>query len=220
MDLLLRLRKNKGTVSSALSKKLAQKALAGDWSILDEAVALMTYQKEEPGGRAVRSAAAKIIEIIAAERPEKIVPHLKSIFPALEVGEPQTRWAAIRIFGFCASLAPAIALEAMPFAAKFTAGKEGLCLRSSADLFLGDVGALSPAFAARVFPLLEKAMETRVKNEEDWLLETLGKVFERLRPEFREKAVDFAKLFEKAGRAATRKRAARILAAGKTGASS
>jgi hypothetical protein len=211
MNLLMRLRKNKGTVSSALSKELAKKALAGEWSILDEAVALATYQKEEPGGRAVRSAAAKIIGIIAEERPELVVPHLKSIFPALEVGEPQTRWMSIRIFGYCAALAPQEALKAIPFAAKFTSGKEGLCLRSSADLFLGDVGALSPAYAARVFPLLERAMETRVKNEEDWLLEALGKIFDRLRPEFQKKAIDFAKNFEKAGRATTRQRAAWII---------
>jgi hypothetical protein len=217
MDVLSQLRKNKGTVSSALSKKLAKKALAGDEITLKEAVKLMTFEKEEREFRAVRSGAAKIVETVAQARPELVVPFLQNIFPALEVGEPQTRWMTIRIFGFCASLDPKNARRAIPFAEKYIQSGDGLCLRSSADLFLGDVGALSTAHAEAVFPILELAASNMVPNERDWLLEAFHKIFRNLNAAQREKARAFAKRFADDPRQATRLRAASILAAEKKG---
>ena len=64
MGLLEKLKKNKGTVSSALGKELAAKVLAGDRELLNEAVELCLFDKENPKSKSVRAGAAKIVEIV------------------------------------------------------------------------------------------------------------------------------------------------------------
>ena len=52
--------------------------------------------------------------------------------------------------------------------------KACVCLASSADLFLGDYGALSKQAAEQVFPILEYSLDNIITNEQDWLLEALN----------------------------------------------
>jgi len=67
MPILNQLQKNKGTLSSALGKSLAEKVLKGEKGILNEAVELINYDDKN-----VRAGAAKIIEIVAEKKPELV----------------------------------------------------------------------------------------------------------------------------------------------------
>jgi hypothetical protein len=210
MGILARLEKNKGTVSSALSKALARKALAGDPAILDEAIRLATYRADEATKKGVRSAAAKIVELVAEERPDLVAPRLDEIERALSVKEPQTRWMAIRIMGFCAASDPAAAKRALPSAADYIRRKEGLCIASSADLFLGDYGALSGKTAAEAFPLLEASCERIMLNEQDWLLEAFIKIAPRCDARQKRFMTAFAERWEYSARKTTKERVKKL----------
>ncbi len=178
MNIFEQLSKNKGTVSSALGKKLAQKVLQeGQIDILSECIDLASYNASTPASKHIRSGAAKVVEIVAETQPELVASHLGKLLPALSVQEPQTRWMIIRVMGFCAHLNKPMAEKAISFAEKYIDDKEGLCIASSADLFLGDLGAISKNDAQKVFPLLAQSMEKPYENEQDWLLEALFKVF-------------------------------------------
>ncbi len=171
MSIFKQLKSNKGTVSSALGKELAARILAGEAEILDEVIELSVYELKNPAEKHIRAGAAKAVEIVAEERPELLAPRLESLLPALSAPEPQTRWMVLRTFGFCAAVVPKVAEKAIPFAKSEIERKEGLIVASSADLFLGDLGAVSREYATTIFPILEESAKTAIKNEPDWILE-------------------------------------------------
>jgi len=78
MSIFEQLSNNKGTISSALGKTLAQKVLNGQLDILAECIDLSSYEAEAPAKKHIRSGAAKVVEIVAEKRPELIAPHLKN----------------------------------------------------------------------------------------------------------------------------------------------
>ena len=151
------------------------------------------------------------MEIVAEKQPELVAPHLGKLFTALSVSEPQTRWMIIRVMGFCARLNTSMAQKAIPYAEKYIDVKEGLCIASSADLFLGDLGAVSKKDAQMVFPILELSMENAITNEQDWLLEACYKVFPNLEKNEREVALKFAERWQYSARKTTQQRARKIL---------
>ncbi len=212
MTILEQLSNNKGTLSSALGKALAQQILQeSQLDILFECFDLVSYEAFSPASRNIHSGAAKVVEIVAEQRPEWVAPHLYKLLPALSVQEPQTRWAIIRVMGFCAHLNKPAALAALPFAEKYINQKEGLCLASSADLFLGDLGALSEEDAQGVFPLLQQSMDNLLENEQDWLLEALYKLFQNLDQAGQSEVLKFAERWQYSSRKSTQQRARRIL---------
>jgi hypothetical protein len=212
MSVFEQLSKNKGTVSSALGKTLAQEVLQeGQTNILSECIDLVSYEASVPTSKDIRAGAAKVVEIVAEKQPELVAPHLEKLFPALSVPEPQTRWMIIRVMGFCAHLNKPAAQKAIAYAEKYLDAKEGLILASSADLFLGDFGALSDKDAQTIFPILEQSMETVIANEEDWLLEALFKVFSNMGKADRDKVLKFAERWQYSSRKSTQQRARKLL---------
>jgi hypothetical protein len=144
---------NKGTVSSALGKALAKDVLNGQDEILAEAVILTGYKT-----RNVRAGAAKIIEQVAMNAPEKVVPYLRNLVPALSQPEPQTRWMIIHTFGYCAVLAPDQAADVFTYAKEYLAADSGACLWGATIKFLGLFGATSFENAVKAFSLLDQAL--------------------------------------------------------------
>jgi hypothetical protein len=212
MSILEQLSRNKGTVSSALGKTLARQVLGADRvEILTECIELASFQASDPRARHIRAGAAKVVEIVAEERPGLVAPHLKKLLPALSVPEPQTRWMIIRTMGFCARTNTAVAKNALPFAERHLRGKEGLCLASSADLFLGDFGAVSKACARKAFPILDRSMKKPISNEPDWLLEACFKLFFHLEKAEQQKVLRFAGRYRNAPRKSTQQRARMLL---------
>lgn len=211
MNIFDQLSNNRGTTSSALSKTLAQIILNGQTSILLECIDLVSYQIAAPGQKHVRSGASRVVEIVALNRPDLVAPYLPKLLPALSVKEPQTRGMIIRTMGFCAHLNKQIAQNAIVYAEKYIDNKEGLCLASSTDLFLGDFGAISEEDAHRIFPLLQQSMENLVTNEQDWLLEALFRVFQNLSKSERERCLEFAERWQYSPRKSTQQRVKRIL---------
>jgi hypothetical protein len=212
MSTFEQLSKNKGTVSSALGKNLAQKVLEQDQTnILFESIDLASYEMNIPTSKHIRAGAAKVVEIVAEKQPELVAPHLEKLLPALAVPEPQTRWMIIRVMGFCAHLNKLVAQEAIAYAERYIDSKEGLIIASSADLFLGDFGALSKEDAKKVLPILEQSMETVITNEQDWLLEALYKVYANLERAEQEKVRKFAERWQYSSRKSTQQRARKIL---------
>jgi hypothetical protein len=194
MSILEQLKSNKGTVSSALGKRLAADVLNGDTNILKDAIGLSSYCANNINVKNIRSGAAKIVEIVAEKRPDLVSPFLEHLLPALSVEEPQTRWMIIRTMGFCAKLQPEVARKAIPFAKKYIHEKtEGqLCLVSSADLFLGDYGSISCETAQEVFPVLLQSVDNEILNEHDWLLEAFIGVAGNLDKKGQEKILSWA----------------------------
>ncbi len=212
MSIFEELAANKGTISSALGKALAKKVLQeGQSDILTKCIDLSSYEKDDVGAKNIRAGAAKVVEIVAEKRPEMVAPRLEDLLPALSVQEPQTRWMIIRTMGFCAHLNKPIAEKAITYAKKYIEEKEGLIIASSADLFLGDYGALSKEDAEIVFPILEYSMERAVKNEADWLLEAFYKLYANLGEREKNIVLKFAEDWQYSARKSTKKRAKRIL---------
>ncbi|MBI5954716.1 MAG: hypothetical protein HY865_23915 [Chloroflexi bacterium] len=211
MSIFEQLSNNKGTVSSALGKSLAQKVLNGQLDILSECIDLASYETAVPTQKHIRSGAAKVVEIVAEKQPELVAPHLDKLLPALSVKEPQTRWMTIRTMGFCAHLNRAVAQKAIACAEKYIHNKEGLVLASSADLFLGDLGALSKKDAQRVFPILSLSIENLVANEQDWILEALLKMLPNLDKDEQAEVFKFAEHWQYSARKSTQQRARKIL---------
>jgi hypothetical protein len=211
MSTFEQLSNNKGTVSSALGKVLAKTVLDGQTSILLECIDLASYEPTKLNQKHIRSGAAKVVEIVAENQPDLVAPYLEKLIPALSVKEPQTRWAIIRTMGFCANLNKKMAEKAVAYAEKYIDEKEGLCIASSADLFLGDLGAISKKEARRVFPILERSMDNVIKNEQDWLLEALHKMFPNLEKAGQEKVMKFAERWQYSSRKSTQQRAKKIL---------
>ena len=212
MSIFEELAANKGTISSALGKALAKKVLQeGQSDILTKCIDLSSYEKDDVGAKNIRAGAAKVVEIVAENRPEMVAPRLEDLLPALSVQEPQTRWMIIRTMGFCAHLNKPIAEKAITYAKKYIEEKEGLIIASSADLFLGDYGALSKEDAEIVFPILEYSMERAVKNEADWLLEAFYKLYANLGEREKNIVLKFAEDWQYSARKSTKKRAKRIL---------
>lgn len=99
----------------------------------------------------------------------------------------------------------------MSYAARYIEAKEGLILASSADLFLGDLDAISPEDSHAVFPLFEQSMATCITNEQDWLLEALFKVYRNLDQREQEVVLTFADRWQDSSRKSTLQRAKKIL---------
>jgi hypothetical protein len=205
------LQNNKGTVSSKLGKELAQKALNGSIDILHEAIELSIYKAQDEKEKNIRSGAAKIVEIVAEKKPELVASYLEKLLPALTVDEPQTRWMIIRTMGFCAKLNTSIAEKAIKYAKDYISNKEGLCIASSADLFLGDYGAISKKNASVVFPILEKSISNMIMNEEDWLLESFIKILNNLGENEQAILLSFARIQADSKRKSTQTRVKKLM---------
>jgi predicted subunit of tRNA(5-methylaminomethyl-2-thiouridylate) methyltransferase len=76
MDLFDQLKNNKGTVSSALGKELAEKVLKGDKSILEQAIDYVSYDLDNQNSKGIRAGAAKILEKVAEKQPDLIANRL------------------------------------------------------------------------------------------------------------------------------------------------
>ena len=211
MSIFELLKNGKGTISSALGKELAKRVLDGEHVVLEEALKLCIYDLPTPSSKSIRAGAAKTVEIVAEKAPDLVAPHLESLLEALSAPEPQTRWMILRTCGLCAALAPEIAARAIAYAEAEIERKEGLIIASSADLYLGDLGAVSQDYAAIVFPLLKKSADSAIKNESDWLLEAFTAISANMDDAQKDFAVNFAHRNIESSRKATVARAKKLL---------
>lgn len=211
MSIFNQLKENKGTVSSALGKELAREVLEGDPDILEEAIELVSYQVEDKKSKSIRAGAAKTVEKVAEKKPELVAPYLNKLFKAFKAAEPQTRWMVIRIFGFCAPYNETEALKALPHAIEIISAKEGLCIAAAADLYLGELGAISEEYTVQVFPILKKAVNTLIKNEQDWLIEAFTNIGQYLEKKDSDFVRKFALEWADSDRKTTQKRVQKLL---------
>lgn len=211
MHLFDKLRDNKGTVSSALGKTLAAEVLAGNLGMLDEAVKLASYDLDNEKSKNIRAGAGKIIEIVAEKSPRLVAPYMTDLLPALTAKEPQTRWMVIMAFSYCAQENEVVAKEAISYAKRYIMEKEGLCIASSADLYLGSYGALSRQNTVEILPLLLEAMSTCIKNEQDWIIESLIRIAPNLSGEEIDQVMPFLMSYHDDVRKATAKRVKKFM---------
>jgi hypothetical protein len=205
MSILPRLEKNKGTVSSALGKALAQEVLEGNRAILDEAVSLLAHESKQ-----VRAGAAKIIEQVAVQRPEWVAAYLPQILPALDVAEPQTRWMAIHTLGLCAALEPDVALQALPKAQQWLQQKSGACLWGATIGYLGAIGALSAENTRLAYPLLGGALAAIPRQAKN-VLEAFSQILDQTEGDVRVRISEHAAAYADHERPSIRRTARRLL---------
>lgn len=211
MKIFKLLQDNKGTVSSALGKELAQKALNGKNEIINEAVDLITYQPTEEEAKNIRAGAAKIIEKVAEKKPGLIASYIDELVTALDMEEPQTRWMAIRAIGYCASDNPRKAYQAIKYAKKFLDKSEGVCLSGATAFYLGELGAADAKYAKESLEILEKFIKQASKNEVDWVLEAFIRIYDHIIAEDQKRIQKMAKKHVKAPKKSTQKRVSVIL---------
>ncbi|PLX25605.1 MAG: hypothetical protein C0599_00330 [Salinivirgaceae bacterium] len=211
MNLFELLQNNKGTVSSALGKELAQKVLEGDRTILNDAIQYVSYDLENPKSKNIRAGAAKILEKVAEKQPELIADDLEKLKPALDVAEPQTRWMLMQVFGYCAKLNPKDASSVIDYGKSYLGENAGVCLSGAVHLYLGRVGATSEKTAAEVLPILDDALQKASENEVDWILEAFYSIIDKVGNEGKELIKRNAELYADAKKNATIKRVRKIL---------
>jgi hypothetical protein len=211
MNLLPILQANKGTVSSALGKELAENVLKGNLEILEEALDLVCYKIRDEKEKNVRAGAAKILEKVAEKRPELVAQKLERVISALDVPEPQTRWMLMQTFGFCAKLNPVLVHSALPFARKYLKENAGVCLSGAVHLYLGRLGAVSPMYATLVLPILDDASKTASENEIDWILEAYLKIIPNIDSTYRPVIEMAATLHKNSRKKSTQERSKKIL---------
>lgn len=191
MTLLEQLLENKGTVSSALGKQLAKDALAGDGTILTEALNFIHYNNKN-----VRSGAAKIIEKIAEERSELVADHLTELLPCMNYPEAQTRWMVVHVAGLCATLNPSVALQWYDEAVQYLDKKHGTVLNDRAITYFGYIGSLSEANCSKAFPLLIECFQLH-ENRITRILESLLRMATVLNEEQKETLKEYIEKYEK-----------------------
>jgi len=211
MDLLSLLKANKGTVSSALGKELAIKALNGDLTILQEAVKYVSFDLNNAKSKTIRAGAAKIIEKVAEKKPELVAQDLDKLKPALYSPEPQTRWMLMQTFGYCAKLNPNTSISVLGFAKEYLAEDAGLCLSGSVHLYLGRIGATSKETAMKVLPILDDSLKTASENGVDWILEGFFNIIDNIDDDSKELVRRNAELYANARKKSTQKRVQKIL---------
>jgi hypothetical protein len=210
MGIFKQLENNKGTVSSALGKQLAAEVLAGDLKILFEAIDLCSFDLEEKKSKNIRAGAAKIVEIVAEKKPALVAPYLNKLMASLTADEAQPKWMTFRTMGFCAKQNPTVSEKAIPYAISCLENPQGLCLSSSAVLYLGDLGATSKDYAKTAFPIIEKASKAASINEVDWILESYMKLCPNL-DEQKDAIKKYALSHQDAKKKSTQKRVSKLL---------
>lgn len=163
VSILQRLEHSKGIVSPAPGKLLANEVLAGDTTILEEAVGLLGHQD-----KMVRAGAGKTIEQVSTAEPGLVAGYLPQLLPSLQVPEPQTRWMVLHALGCCAGLDPGTALEALPRAEAFAEGNSGACLWGATVVYLGYAGSTLEANVRAVYPNLESAAQAPEIKKGGW----------------------------------------------------
>ena len=209
--LLEKLRNNKGTVSSQLGKELAQEVLNGDKGILKDAVSLVSYELKNIKVKNIRAGAAKIIEKVSEKAPDKVAPYLQDLFRAFEAEEPQTRWMLMMTFGYCASLNTKTAEKAITFARDFIGEQKGICLSGAAEIFLGNIGAVSKIHSEKVFPILLEAYDNALMNEIDWIFEAFIMISKHLTIKQKDTVFKCADEYNHASKKSTLKRREKLM---------
>lgn len=211
MEIFELLRSNKGTVSSALGKDLAEKVLKGDLSILQQAIKYAVFDLNNANSKGIRAGAAKIIEKVAQKKPDLIAKDLDALLPALNAPEPQTRWMLMQVFGLCARLNPKDSISALEFAKKYLSENAGVCLSGAVHLYLGRIGATSDKTANKVLPILDDSLKTASENEIDWILEGFLNIIDNVDSDSKELIMRNAELQLGSKKKSTQDRAKRIL---------
>jgi hypothetical protein len=211
MDLLNQLASNKGTVSSALGKELAEKVLNGEKSILGQAIELVSYDLDNQKSKGIRAGAAKILEKVAEKKPDLIANQLDKLKPALTVKEPQTRWMLMQVFGYCAKLNPKDSTSIIDYAKQYLTENAGVCLSGAVHLYLGRIGSTSNKTADKVLPILDDALKTASENEIDWILEGFLNIVDKVDSDSKQLIKRNAELQLDANKKSTQERARKIL---------
>ncbi len=211
MEIFDLLKSNKGTVSSALGKDLAEKVLNGDLSILEEAIKYVVFDLHNVNSKGIRAGAAKILEKVSEKKPELIAHDLYKLKPALNAPEPQTRWMLMQIFGFCAKLNPQESISVLDFAKKYLTENVGVCLSGAVYLYLGRIGATSTKTAGEVILILDDSLKTATENEIDWVLEGFIYLLDILDSDLLEIVKRDAEILLESQKKSTQERAKKIL---------
>lgn len=211
MDLLDKLKSNKGTVSSALGKELADKVLKGNTSILQDAIKYVSYDLDNQKSKGIRAGAAKILEKVAEKKPDLLANDLDNLKPALIAKEPQTRWMLIQVFGYCAKLNPKGSESILDYAKQYLTENAGVCLSGAVHLYLGQIGSTSNKTANTVLPILDDALKTASENEIDWILEGFLNIIDNLDTDSKQLIRRNAELQLDAKKKSTQKRASKLL---------
>jgi len=211
MEIFDLLKSNKGTVSSALGKDLANKVLNGDLSVLQEAIKYVVFDLNNINSKGIRAGAAKIIEKVAEKKPDLIAKDLDKLKPALNAPEPQTRWMLMQVFGFCAKLNPEESISALNFAKKYLTENVGVCLSGAVHLYLGRIGAISEKNANIVISILDDSLKKATENEIDWILEGFLYILDKLDSDSKEIVKRNAEIYLDSRKKCTQDRAKKIL---------
>lgn len=120
----------------------------------------------ECSSRKNRQHAAGVFNLISQEHPEALLPIIPSLLEGLERPEAQTRWNTLEALENLVPLAPDECLKAFDGAEDALFNDKDGFLREKAFSFFCTLASLSSETAARVWPLLDEAIQCYHGNPE------------------------------------------------------
>lgn len=106
-----------------------------------------------------RQNSAHTIALVAREEPRALVPHVDQLIEAIARPEAQTRWEVLDALSAVALVEPELVEGAMEGAEDALYDEESGMLRCTAFRFMSKLASTSPQRAARIWPLLDEALQ-------------------------------------------------------------
>jgi hypothetical protein len=130
-----------------------------DQAIADQDILLALVDNLSAGQRRVRQFSAAAINAISESQTEILVSHIGEITDGLYRPEAQTRWECLEALSYLAPVDPPACDDAVEGAEASLYDEDSGSARLAALRFLCAYGAVDCARAAKVWPLIEEAIQ-------------------------------------------------------------
>lgn len=113
----------------------------------------------EGTNRLERQEASRLLAVMAQQDAALVVPATSALVSALTLPEAQTRWECLNALSEVAQVRPEVAQDAFVGAEDALFDEESSLVRVAAFRFFARLGAQSPAYSRRAWPLMGEAIQ-------------------------------------------------------------
>jgi hypothetical protein len=191
----------------------SDRAAVAEQAISDKKILGALVDNLSTDARRVRQFSAAAINSIAEQQPEVLVSYIPQIADALHRPEAQTRWEVLEALSRLVELNPEAADDALSGAEVSLYDEESGSARLAAVRFLSAYGALDNRRSARVWPLLDEAIQCYHGDPEfqDMLVAITGFAGGRLKKEVRVSLASRMEFDAKNSKGSLKRRAGQIV---------
>jgi hypothetical protein len=154
----------------------ADRSVVAEQAMDNPAILMALIENLSTNARRIRQFSAAAIGVVSENAPEALIAHIPPIVDALHRPEAQTRWESLEILTRVVSFDPPACDGAIIGAEGSLYDEESGTARLAAVRFLCAYGALDPKRSARVWPLLDEAIQCYHGDPEfqDMLISVIG----------------------------------------------